>query len=113
MAFSRAPGSASRALSSTRSTFKSSPAPKHSSRAGYSLHDALQTRSASTAANAQKVGPEDSTRCRLFPAALNDTTPATEQIERASKGPGMAKSVDDRGRDARLAQRDEGAYYCM
>jgi len=34
----------------------------------------------------------------------------TEQIERASKGPGMAKSVDDRGRGARLARRDEGAY---
>src|SRR3954468_2815562 len=26
------------------------------------------------------------------------------------KGPRMAKSVDDRGRGARLARRDEGAY---
>src|SRR5450432_2140685 len=29
---------------------------------------------------------------------------------RATKGPRMAKSVDDRGRGARLARRDEGAY---
>jgi hypothetical protein len=29
---------------------------------------------------------------------------------RATKGLGMAKSVDDRGRGARLARRDEGAY---
>ena len=27
-----------------------------------------------------------------------------------SKGPRMVKSVDDRGRGARLARRDEGAY---
>src|SRR5450432_3273232 len=29
---------------------------------------------------------------------------------RATKGPRMAKAVDDRGRGARLARRDEGAY---
>ena len=27
-----------------------------------------------------------------------------------AKGPRMAKSVDDRGRDARMARHDEGAY---
>jgi len=46
--------------------------------------------------------------------AVTTATGALPEImalrESASQGPGMAKSVDDRGRDARLARRDEGAY---
>jgi len=41
--------------------------------------------------------------CRRFPAP-------TDIYGRTAKGPRMAKSVDDRGRGARLARRDEGAY---
>jgi hypothetical protein len=39
--------------------------------------------------------------------------PTVHRPSRAELGPRMAKSVDDRGRGARQARRDEGAYCNM